>query len=333
MGVLLRHPSSADHDTGGHPEGADRIVALETVLGGRDWLGLEERLSPAASDAQLERVHSGEHVRAVRELCESGGGYIDGDTIASAGSFAAATHAAGGAVAAVDAVLAGETNWAFSMHRPPGHHAEASTAMGFCLFNSIAVGAAHALAEHGLERILVIDWDVHHGNGTEEIFSASDQVLFASIHQSPLYPGTGPASYIGDGPGEGYTVNMPVAPGAGDAEFLSLLRYVVDPLARAFEPELLMLSAGFDAHTDDPLANCTMSADGFGRLALALRDVAIDLGIPLVACLEGGYDLRALVTSTAAMIGAFEGGGDAGRSDPAFAEPHRRRVAERWRLR
>ena len=330
--MLLRHSSSAEHDTGGHPEGADRIVALETVLGGRGWLGLEQMSSPAATDAQLERVHSPAHVAAVREFCEGGGGNFDADTIAVPASFGAASHAAGGAVAAVDAVLAGETNWAFSMHRPPGHHAEAARAMGFCLFNSIAVGAQHALSEHGLERVLVIDWDVHHGNGTEEIFGASDQVLFASIHQSPLYPGTGPASYIGDGPGEGYTVNMPVAPGAGDPEFLALLQHVVDPLARAFEPELLMLSAGFDAHADDPLANCEVTSAGFGRMAVVLRELAIDLGLPLVACLEGGYDLRALVTSTAAMIEGFEAGGVAGESDPGLAGVHRRRVAERWRI-
>jgi acetoin utilization deacetylase AcuC-like enzyme len=293
--VLLRHPSSLEHDTGAHPESPRRIVAVERALRERDWLGWDARLSPAAERAQVEAIHPARHVDRIEALCRRGGGMIDMDTIVSPGSFEAALHAAGGAIAMVDALLGPErAPAAASLHRPPGHHAEAARAMGFCLFANAAIAAQHALDAHGCARVMIVDWDVHHGNGTNAIFHDRDDVLFCSIHQSPLYPGTGPAADVGRGAGEGFTVNMPVPGGSGDAVFLSHLAHVVGPLARAYEPDLLLVCAGYDAHADDPLAGCVVTDGGYAGMTAVLRATADGLGIPLGIVLEGGYDLGAL---------------------------------------
>ncbi len=200
--VLLRHPSSLEHDPGPHPESPRRIVAVERALAAREWLGWDVRASPEAGREALAAVHDPRHIDRVEELSLRGGGAIDSDTLVSAGSHRAALHGAGGATAMVDALLGSErAPAAASLHRPPGHHATRRKAMGFCLFNNVAIAAQHALDAHGAERVLIVDWDVHHGNGTNDIFHATDAVLFCSIHQSPLYPGTGPASDIGSGPG------------------------------------------------------------------------------------------------------------------------------------
>jgi acetoin utilization deacetylase AcuC-like enzyme len=308
--VLLRHPSSLEHDTGAHPESARRIVAIERALGERDWLGWDVRLSPAAARAKIEAVHPASHIDRIEALCRRGGGLIDMDTIVSPGSFEAALHAAGGAIAMVDALLGPErAPSAASLHRPPGHHAEPVRAMGFCLFDNIAIGAQHALDEYGCGRVMIVDWDVHHGNGTNAIFHDRDDVLFCSIHESPLYPGTGPASDVGRGPGEGFTVNMPVPGGSGDAVFLAHLEHVVAPLARSYAPDLLLVSAGYDAHADDPLASCVVSDAGYAGMAAVLRATADELGIALGIVLEGGYDLGALarcVVLTLEAVGAAE---------------------------
>src|SRR3954451_11360047 len=239
---------------GPHPERPERIAAIERELEARDWLGWERRRSPGAGREALLAGHPPEHVRFIRELSEMGGAAIDMDTSTNEHSYTAALHAAGGACAAVDAVLGGDARSAFSAHRPPGHHAERARAMGFCLFNSVAVAARWALDRRSVSRVLILDWDVHHGNGTNDIFHATDEVLFVSIHESPLYPGTGPAADTGSGEGIGYTVNLPVAAGSGDEVFVSLVSHVVAPLARAFAPGLVLISAGYDAHVDDPLA-------------------------------------------------------------------------------
>jgi acetoin utilization deacetylase AcuC-like enzyme len=309
--VLFRHPSSLEHDTGAHPENARRIVAIERALSERDWLGWDVRLSPAATREQIGRVHPAEHIDRIERLCRRGGGMIDLDTLVSPGSFDAALHAAGGAVAAVDALLGppegAAVRCAASLHRPPGHHAEPGQAMGFCLFGNVAIGAAHAIEAHGARRVMIFDWDVHHGNGTNAIFHERDDVLFCSIHQSPLYPGTGPASDIGRGAGEGYTVNLPVPGGSGDAVFVSLLEHVVRPLARAYEPDLVLISAGYDAHADDPLASCVVSDNGYALMTASVRAMAHEVGAPLGFVLEGGYDLGALtrgVAITLAVAGA-----------------------------
>jgi acetoin utilization deacetylase AcuC-like enzyme len=238
----------------------------------------------------------------IEAISARGGGQIDLDTGMSAGSFNAALHAAGGAVRLVELLISGEAAAGFSAHRPPGHHAPRAQAMGFCLFNNVAVAAQHALDALGLERVMILDWDVHHGNGTNDIFHASDQVLFVSIHQSPLYPGSGPARDIGTGAGEGFTVNLPVPPGSGDAEFGSLVEHVAAPLARSFAPQLLLVSAGYDAHRDDPLAGCELTDAGFAAMTVTVRALAESLGIPVGLVLEGGYDLGALARCVAGSV-------------------------------
>jgi acetoin utilization deacetylase AcuC-like enzyme len=308
--ILLRHPSSLEHDTGPHPESPRRIEAIEQVLGARDWLGWDMRLSEAAPRSAIEAIHPATHVDRIAALAARGGGMIDADTILSAGSYEAALHAAGGAIAVVDALLGDErAPSAASLHRPPGHHATARQAMGFCLFNNVAIAAQHALDHAGAQRVMIVDWDVHHGNGTNDIFAERDDVLFCSIHQSPLYPGTGAARDAGRGAGEGYTVNLPVPGGSGDGVFVSLLEHVVAPLARAYEPDLLLISAGYDAHADDPLAGCELSDEGYALMTASVRATAQELGVPLGFVLEGGYHLAALsrcVAITLAVAGAAE---------------------------
>ena len=330
MGLYLSHPSSLEHDTGGHPENASRVRAIEATLEDAGWPGLERHEAPAATREQLGRVHSQEHITAIEEFSARGGGMIDIDTIASAGSFDAALHAAGGAVDAVDRLLGGEDAFAFCGLRPPGHHAEAARAMGFCLFNNVAVAAAHAIAAGGAGRVLVLDWDVHHGNGTEAIFADSDEVLYASIHEWPLYPGTGPADYTGTGAGEGFTVNLPVPPGAGSEDFLSLVQHIVAPIAREFAPGLLAISAGYDAHRDDPLADCMVDTEGYADMAAAMRALARDLDVPILVCLEGGYDTGALAASVLATVEALGSDREAPEASREPAVPYAERHRVRW---
>ena len=303
--VFLEHPSSLAHETGPHPEQPSRISAIEKELDDRGWLGFSRVESPAVERSVLTAVHPPAYVQTIEEIARRGGGQLDLDTVMSAGSFVAAEHAAGGGVRLVEMLLAGEAPVGFSAHRPPGHHASRARAMGFCLFNNIAVASQYALDRLGLERVLILDWDVHHGNGTGEIFDASDQVLFVSIHQSPLYPGTGAASEVGSGPGAGYTVNLPVPPGSGDDLYISLVEHVVAPLAREYEPQLVLISAGYDAHHDDPLAECRVSEAGFAAMTTSMRRVCAALQAPLGCVLEGGYALGALARSVAATLEAL----------------------------
>ncbi len=317
--VFLAHRSSLQHDTGRHPERADRIRAIEQELDRRQWLGFERIESPAADRAKLTAVHPEGYVDAIEAVTLKGGGQLDLDTVVSAGSFEAALHAAGGAVALVDLLLDGSVPTGFSAHRPPGHHALSQRAMGFCLFNNVAVAARHALDARGLQRVMVIDWDVHHGNGTNDIFHASDEVLFVSIHQAPLYPGTGPARDAGSGAGEGYTVNLPVPTGADDPLYLSLIEHVAGPLARAFEPQLLLVSAGYDAHRDDPLAECHVTEDGFAAITRTVWRLSAELGAPVGFVLEGGYALNALGRSVAATLEALGRPPDTGDGEVELA--------------
>ncbi len=285
--------------------------------------------APAADREQLHRVHGERHVDAIEALAARGGGMIDLDTVASAGSWEAALHSAGGAVHGMERLLA-EGGFAFCGLRPPGHHAERDRAMGFCLFNNIAVAAAQALDGGGVERVLVLDWDVHHGNGTEAIFYDSPQVLYASIHQSPLYPGTGALADTGSGEGEGYTVNLPVPPGSGPDEFLALVQHVVLPIAREWRPGLLCISAGYDAHRDDPLANCELDAAAYADMAASVRELGSDLGAPILVCLEGGYSLSALASSVVATLEALSGGREPRLAPEGSAAPYRRHHARFW---
>jgi acetoin utilization deacetylase AcuC-like enzyme len=230
----------------------------------------------------------------------------------------------------VELIVAGEVPCGFSAHRPPGHHAESTAAMGFCLFNNVAVAAQHAIERLDLERVMIIDWDVHHGNGTNDIFHRSDRVLYLSIHQSPLYPGTGPASDAGSGDGTGFTVNLPVPPGTDDLDYRSLVQHVAVPLVRAFRPQLLLISAGYDAHRDDPLADCRVTEDGFAAMAGSLRRAGDEVGAPVGCVLEGGYALEPLGRSVVATIQALLDSSDEAVELTPLADTARRRLTQWW---
>ena len=312
--VFVEHPTSLEHDTAAHPgqaaitihpEQPSRLVAIERALSARGWLGFERVLAPAVDRSVLTAVHPERYVESIERACASGGAQLDADTVVSERSFEAALHAAGGAVRMVELLLDREASAGFSSHRPPGHHALPSQAMGFCVFNNIAIAARYALDARQLERVMILDWDVHHGNSTNQVFHASDQVLFVSIHQSPLFPGTGPADDVGEGEGSGFTVNVPVPPGSGDEVWVSLVEHVVVPLMRAFEPQLVLVSAGYDAHRDDPLADCAVTEEGFAAMAQAVSSACKSLAAPVGGVLEGGYALGALGRSVAATLHAF----------------------------
>jgi acetoin utilization deacetylase AcuC-like enzyme len=308
MPPFFRHESSLEHDTGfGHPERADRIRAIEGELDGREWLGWERVEAPAATEEQLLRVHPAEYVQAVREHSERGQAF-DVDTPTSPGSYEAALRGAGGACALAEALLTGGERTGFSCLRPPGHHAERATAMGFCLFANVAVAARHAPDALGAERVLVVDWDVHHGNGTNALFHDSREVLFVSIHQWPFWPGTGALDDVGEGDGEGYSINVPVTAGTGEAAFLSLLEHVVMPVGRQYRPDLILISAGYDAHRHDPLGGLALDTASYGGMASRVRALGDEVGAPVGAVLEGGYDLQALADSVAETMAALGGG-------------------------
>jgi acetoin utilization deacetylase AcuC-like enzyme len=328
VGLYFRHSSSLLHDTGAHPENADRIRAIERALDDAGWPGLELLEAQEASRERLERVHTGAHVDRIERFCGEGGGLLDMDTIAVEASWEAALRAAGAASEAGERLLAGEAAYAFSAMRPPGHHAESARPMGFCLFNSIAVAAATAIAEGGAERVLILDWDVHHGNGTEEIFAARGDVLYVSIHQSPLYPGTGDPRDVGTGDGHGFNVNLPVPAGADGELFLGLVEHVVAPIAREYRPDLIGISAGFDAHRDDPLAECNLDDADYAHMTAAMRDLGAELEAPLLVCLEGGYELGALSRSTLATVRALGDSAPPPGVDPARVEPARERFRQ-----
>ena len=312
-GLYFSDPACLEHDPRAympeHPDTPERLEAIERTLAAHDWLGWERRAAPPAEVQRLELIHSAPHVRLIGELALGGGGAIDGDTFVGEASYRAALHAAGGACEMTRALLAGEASVGFCGVRPSGHHAEPDRAMGFCLFNNVALAAELALRELGLSRVFVLDWDVHHGNGTAEAFRRRSDVLLASIHQAGIYPGTGPLGDAGSGEGEGYTINLPVPAGAEEDLWLSLLEHIVLPAARAFAPELVLISAGFDAHRADPLAGCRLESASFGEMARHVRDLAEDLGAPLGAVLEGGYEPAALaecVRETLAALGGSE---------------------------
>jgi acetoin utilization deacetylase AcuC-like enzyme len=316
--ALVYDPTFLDHRVPeDFPEQPERLIrameVIEQALAARpDVAERVVRLAPRpATLEELCTVHDAayvEHVQRAVERAMEGDGYegaprrLASEVYVSPGSYTAARLAAGAPLVALDAIGEHKVRNGYALVRPPGHHARPDKAMGFCLFNNVAVAARSALDDHGLERVMILDWDVHHGNGTNDIFHADPRVLFVSIHQSPLYPGTGPASDIGSGAGEGYTVNLPVSPGAGDATYGSLVIHVAVPLARAYEPELILISAGFDAHAEDPLADGTVTEAGYATMTAAVRDVAAELGIPVGGVLEGGYALRALGRSVAVTL-------------------------------
>ncbi len=299
--VLFTHPAFLAHDTGlGHPECADRLRAVLHALETEAFQDLHRAEAPKATPEQVMRVHPAAYIEKVEQTAPGDGiVHLDADTVMSPGSLEAAYRAAGAVCAAVDEVVSGAARNAFCAVRPPGHHAEPGRAMGFCIFNNVAVAALQARAVHGLQRIAVIDFDVHHGNGTQAMFEADADLVYVSTHQSPLYPGTGGAHERG----LGNIVNVPLPPYAGSTAFRDAFADTLLPALEDFAPELVLISAGFDAHASDPLANLEMQDDDYAwvtRELIALADR--HAGGRLVSTLEGGYNLQALATATAAHV-------------------------------
>lgn len=302
MAQLYTNLAFAGHVTPpGHPERVDRLRAVEAGLQG---LTLTRTEGPLAPLDEVTRCHPRAYVdRVAAAVPAEGWAQMDGDTYLSPGSLAAALHAVGGACAAVDAVLTGVDTTAFVACRPPGHHAETATAMGFCLFGTVAIAAKRALDHHGLSRVAIVDFDVHHGNGTQDLLWDEPRCLFASSHQMPLYPGTGSPREVG---AHGQIVNAPLPEGSGGARMRQVYDTVIFPRLVAWQPELILISAGFDAHADDPLAGLEWQADDYAWLTRRICDIAADCaGGRVVSCLEGGYDLGALTESVAAHVGVL----------------------------
>ena len=303
--VLFTHKACLDHNPGqSHPESPARLESVLAALGDSAFDALDRRQAPQATVDQIARVHPRDYVMQIlAAMPETGAVRLDADTIVSPGSGEAALRAAGAICAAVDAVAGGEARNAFCAVRPPGHHAEPTIPMGFCVFNSVAVGGAHAREAHGLERIAVVDFDVHHGNGTQAIFQNDPNSFFGSTHQSPLYPGTGAAHERGCA---GNIVNVPLAPHSGSDAFREALSETILPALHGFGPDMMFISAGFDAHADDPLASLNFSDDDYSWATERIREAAEKFcGGRLVSTLEGGYDLAALGRCAARHVQAL----------------------------
>jgi acetoin utilization deacetylase AcuC-like enzyme len=307
--ALLRSPAFLGHETGTHVENPRRIQAIEAELERLGLLGGRPEVSfLAASREAVERVHDARYLDLLERVSGAGGAWLDADTMIGPDSYDVASLAAGAGIAEVDAALEGMAPRSMVLGRPPGHHATRHAGMGFCLINSIAVAAAHATSR-GVGRVAIVDWDVHHGNGTQDIFYETDRVLFCSVHQSPLYPGSGDVTEKGSGAGWGFTLNVPLPPGEGDATYLRVFDEIILPRVRDYEPELVLISAGFDAHQADPLASMRVTEAGFR--AMAERTIAVaeeTAGGRVVAFLEGGYDPTALSRSVAEVIKALDTG-------------------------
>ncbi|MBI1352832.1 MAG: histone deacetylase [Acidobacteria bacterium] len=307
--ALVRDARYRRHDTPpGHPEQPARYTA---VVEGLAEAGLLDRLldlapRPAVED-EIAACHARDYIRLAQQEIAAGAGHLStGDTDVSEASYEVALLAAGGVLTAVDAVVEGRAGNAFCVLRPPGHHARPAQGMGFCVFNNIAVGARYAQQRHGLDRVLIVDWDVHHGNGTQDIFYADPSVFFASSHQSPWYPGTGDARETGEGPGRGTTLNFPFPAGSGREEILGAFRRKLLPEARAFQPDLVMISAGFDSRAGDPLGQFTLEDDDFVELTEMLRELAdVTAGRRVVSVLEGGYNLAGLAAAATTHVRAL----------------------------
>jgi len=298
---FFSHPTCLQHLTGaGHPENPARLEAIDAALEKPEFAPLIRKEAPRTTPEQLRLVHTPAHVqRVARFIPKEGIAYLDPDTAVSPLSMEAALRAAGAVCAAVDAVFAKQADNAFCAVRPPGHHALPDASMGFCLFNNIAIAAEHARHRHGIRKVAIVDFDVHHGNGTQAMFEKDKELLYASTHQSPWYPGTGAASETG----VGNLFNVPLKAGSGSAEFRAAMHEKILPAVDAFKPELILVSAGFDAHRDDPLASLNLVEDDFAWITRELLDLAQRHARGrLVSTLEGGYELRALGNSVAAHV-------------------------------
>jgi acetoin utilization deacetylase AcuC-like enzyme len=298
-----------EHDTGAHVENSERLKSTLKLI---EESGLKNEVEfinprPATID-EIAMVHSKEYITRIEQKSEKGGGKLDVDTVTSKGSYKAATLAAGAVLTAVDEVMNSRFNSAFALVRPPGHHAACWHSMGFCLFNNIAVGAKYALANYDIQRILIVDFDVHHGNGTQDTFYTDPNVLYFSTHQYPFYPGTGNMDEKGAREGTGFTVNVPLIGGWGDFEYQAVFEDVLAPVARRFQPQLIMVSAGYDAHWADSIASMQVSVSGFSRLTEIIKTLAnMICGGKMVFTLEGGYNTEALALSVAATLNTLLG--------------------------
>jgi acetoin utilization deacetylase AcuC-like enzyme len=337
--ALVDDPLFCEHIApAGHPERPERLHAARAAIARADLnLRRVDLATRSASDEELGRVHTAAYLETLGQAAGRSG-YFDEDTFYSSASVAAARAAAGAALVLADALIERRVEFGLALVRPPGHHARPSGAMGFCLLNNVAVAAAHARAR-GIERVAIVDFDVHHGNGTQEAFYADPSVLYVSLHQSPLYPGTGAATESGRGEGRGYTVNVPLSAGAGDEVYAAAIERIVAPVLEAYQPGLLLFSAGFDAHARDPLAQMQMSAEGYRALVRrALGALRPEVGVGFV--LEGGYDLSGLGSSLGASLEALgEGPRSQIAASPALWAAHERDLAasaavaaELWKL-
>jgi acetoin utilization deacetylase AcuC-like enzyme len=305
--LYLSHPAALAHQTPpGHPERADRLRAIERVLEQERFATLVREPAPIAEEEAILRAHPAHYLTTIRDAAPREGFLrVDADTVMSPGTYEAALRAAGGAVLAVDEVMTGKVQNAFMAMRPPGHHAERSRAMGFCFFNNVAVAARHAQAKHGAERIAIFDFDVHHGNGSQDIFWRDASVLYASTHEMPLYPGTGAHSERGE---FDTIVNVPLHAGGDGEVFREAVETAVLPRIEAHRPDLILVSAGFDAHWRDPLASLNLKESDYGWVTRRLMEIAERrCGGRIVSVLEGGYDLEGLAKSAAAHVDALMG--------------------------
>ncbi len=303
---LVYDPRYLEHDMGmGHPESPNRLRAIMQQLEQSGTMAQLTRIEPRmAEDEWITQVHTAAYLASLKQQAPASGRVsLDPDTSMSPGSLTAAYLAAGGALAGIDAIMAKQVDHVFCAVRPPGHHAEANRAMGFCLLNNVAIAARYAQKKHGLSRVLIVDWDVHHGNGTQHSFEDDPSVLFFSTHQFPHYPGTGRESEHGRGAGEGYTVNVPMEAGEGDDEYRAIFLNVLVPAADKFNPELVIISAGFDAHKDDPLASMGLTEGGYAELTGIVAGIAERYAQGrILSSLEGGYNLTALAASADAHV-------------------------------
>jgi len=304
---IVRDKRYLEHDTGGyHVENPQRLVHIYRALDEIDS-PLEEITPRPATREEITAVHDPEYVDRIAATAGKEARHLDADTVTSSKTYEVVLLASGGLLAAIDAVMDDVDN-AFALVRPPGHHAERNRAMGFCIFNNVAIGAQYARSQHGLERVLIVDWDLHHGNGTQKTFYEDPHVLYFSTHQYPYYPGTGHYTEIGEGAGKGYTVNCPLSPGYGDADYANILRHCLRPIAVAYRPQLILVSAGFDIYRQDPLGGMAVTEEGFARLIDIIMDVADSVCEGrLVVTLEGGYHLDGQARSVKEVVKRMAG--------------------------
>jgi len=305
---LVYHQDYLKHNTGqNHPENAQRLLALlDCLKKDFSWNHLKLIKPCNPSIKWIEKIHTKDYISSIEKACKDGLWMLDADTIISPDSYKVAVLAVGGVLSALDEVATKKVKNAFCAIRPPGHHADTEKAMGFCIFNNIAIGARYAQKRHKLKKVLIVDWDAHHGNGTQNIFYDDPTVFYFSVHQFPHYPGTGEDKEEGNGEGEGFTMNMPMCAGSGDLEYIEVFENILYPSAKKFCPDLILISAGFDGHKDDPLSNLNLTSNGFRRLTEVVVKLAEECCEGrVVSVLEGGYNLKALSESVVSHLSAF----------------------------